>query len=43
MRPVHLDALRIQEEAICSWNQEIASRFTVEQRVTPMTDIDLRR
>lgn len=43
MRPVHHDALRIQEEAICSWNQEIASRFTVEQRVTPMTDVDLRR
>jgi uncharacterized Fe-S cluster-containing radical SAM superfamily protein len=36
------DSLRVQEEAICYWNEEIANRFDVGQRELPIHQVPLK-
>ena len=39
----HHRALAIQQEAIAAWNEEIASRFSAEERQVAICDVELRR
>ncbi|MHB8643641.1 MAG: hypothetical protein ACYDA3_12250 [Gaiellaceae bacterium] len=39
----HHRALDIQQEAIAAWNEEIASRFSAEERQVAICDVELRR
>lgn len=43
VRAVHERAMAIQEDAVMAWNEEIARRFTLVQRRTPMPEVSLGR
>jgi organic radical activating enzyme len=43
MTETHERALAVQQEAIAAWNEEIASRFSREERELAICDVQLRR
>jgi uncharacterized Fe-S cluster-containing radical SAM superfamily protein len=41
IRAEHLQALRVQQEAVAAWNEELETRFSVEERALPICAVTL--